>query len=1228
MSEISKKMILVNLVSAEVFELFRDSDTFQEAVATLKSKYLRQHNVVSARHLLTLRKQTPTETISDYVQALKSLSLNGQFQEVDAVTHRNEAIRGSFIAGLSSSSIRQRLLESERTDLDSMIKLACSLELASQNANTYMGADISVQHESGDLGASTHDSACNKFVKPMVCHVDNHAHSIASTSAKFGQLVNEAPADYANYMQKGPSSSKKNCGYCGYGYHPRQVCPAREALCYKCHTKGHFAKVCRKSRNNLYLPDQSKCCYINPCESSLKKSMIIITINDLPIKALIDTGSTNNYMNPSIANLCGLKIYRTSQDQTVVMASDNCHMSVSGYCDSTITLHDQSYNNVHFGIMDNLCVDAILGLDFLNRHQGLHMSLNGNLPTLFLDNLCVVAACNTSSTTLNIDPPSIFTNLSSEVKPVACKSRKYSQIDKKFIADTIEDWLKLGKIEPSRSPWRAQPLVVGGDRHRKRLVIDFSQTINKFTLPDAYPLPRIDNLTDDLAKYKVFSTFDLKSAYLQIPLKENEKQFTAFEADGELYQFTHMPFGVTNGSATFQREMNKFINTNCLKGVYAYMDNLHVCGFNQSDHDLNLAAFSKAAKEINLTLNPTKSVLSTNKLTTLGYIIENGSKRPDPERLQPLLNMPVPNTPKALQRSVGLFSYYAHWIKCFSDKIAPLLGNQSFPLTRKAVDAFQNLRSEIAESVVTSIDESAPFELETDSSDIAISAVLNQHNRPVAFFSRMLNATEKRHSSIEKEACAIIESVRYWRHYLCNRRFVIKTDQDSVKFMFQKNHKNKIKNDKIHRWRLELSCYHFDIVHKPGKDNVVPDTLTRMFCSQISCNVSPSLDLHEIHDALCHPGITRLNAYVKCKNLPFSINDVRKVVNSCSICAELKPRFYRPPKNVLIKATKPFERLSIDFKGPLSSATKNKFMLTIIDEYSRFPFVYPCCSVDATTVIDCLSNLFSLFGLPSYIHSDRGSAFMSEKLQSYLLSLGVATSRTTPYNPRGNSQCERFNGIIWKSVMLALRSKRLPVEHWEKVISTALHSIRSLISTSTNETPHERMFNFARKASNGNALPSWLSNPGPVYLRKFVRNSKFSPTVEKVELLQANPQYAYVQFPNGRESTVSLKDLAPCGESAVIDSDSDSIVSDTFDCESASANSSVPIPIDSSNTLSDDIRNSPVSPKGYNCVNENQDCNVSHELNDIRDCNTTNPNQEIVRTKSGRVVKPPIRFTS
>ena len=251
-----------------------------------------------------------------------------------------------------------------------------------------------------------------------------------------------------------------------------------------------------------------------------------------------------------------------------------------------------------------------------------------------------------------------------------------------------------------------------------------------------------------------------------------------------------------------------------------------------------------------------------------------------------------------------------------------------------------------------------------------------------------------------------------------NRHFVIKTDQASVKFMFLKNHKNKIKNDKIHRWRLEQSCYHFDIMHKPGKENIVADTLTRMFCSHINCNVTSEFSLYEIHDALCHPRVTRLNAYVISKNLPFSVEDIRKVTSSCSICNEIKPRFFKPVGHELIKATKPFERLSIDFKGPLPSISNNKFILTIVDEYSRFPFVFPCSSVDADTAISCLSTLFSLFGLPAYVHSDRGSAFMSTKFQSYLFSLGVASSRTTPYNPRGNSQWERYNGVVWKTIFL------------------------------------------------------------------------------------------------------------------------------------------------------------------------------------------------------------------
>ena len=151
---------------------------------------------------------------------------------------------------------------------------------------------------------------------------------------------------------------------------------------------------------------------------------------------------------------------------------------------------------------------------------------------------------------------------------------------------------------------------------------------------------------------------------------------------------------------------------------------------------------------------------------------------------------------------------------------------------------------------------------------------------------------------------------------------------------------------------------------------------------------------------------------VRCRNLPFSVEEVKRIRNSCRTCAEIKPRFYKPKTGVMIKATQPFERLNLDFKGPLPSKTRNRYILTVVDEYSRFPFAFPCSDISAAAIIQCLCSLFAIFGSPAYIHSDRGASFMSEQLRQFLHERRVAISRTTPYNPKGNGQCERYNGII------------------------------------------------------------------------------------------------------------------------------------------------------------------------------------------------------------------------
>ena len=132
--------------------------------------------------------------------------------------------------------------------------------------------------------------------------------------------------------------------------------------------------------------------------------------------------------------------------------------------------------------------------------------------------------------------------------------------------------------------------------------------------------------------------------------------------------------------------------------------------------------------------------------------------------------------------------------------MGPLADTSSFPLKPEAVRAFEDLKGAVAESVVHSIDDGVPFVVETDASEHAIAATLNQSGRPVAFFSRSLSPSEKKHSAVEKEAYAIVEALRKWRHFLMGRHFTLLTDQKSVSFMFNNAAYGKTKNDKIERW--------------------------------------------------------------------------------------------------------------------------------------------------------------------------------------------------------------------------------------------------------------------------------------------------------------------------------------------------------------------------------------------------------------------------------------------
>jgi predicted aspartyl protease len=1120
----NKLALLFSHVSCSVYEIISECKTYYDAMNKLDLLYDKPKNEIYVRHCLLKRIQHDNESVDQYIQELHTLSKDCTFKAVTAEKYREEYIRDAFINGLNSNFIRQRLLENISLTLDEALTKARSLESAAVYSQAYSPISDQIPHT-------------------------------AQTNLDQSKAENKMTVSDENLQQSAATKGKtlqSKCYFCGNQRHPRSECPAKEAICKNCRKTGHYAKVCRssqlnktwenrvatlqhKSNDSLDYPNNSSEHFSLPSISSesesstlaaspncLSKSVVKMKINGFSADGLIDTGSSESYISDRFAAQCSFQRFPTNSK--VSMASSSHVTPITSFCKVKVQLNNNSYSNVKLNVLPDSCADIILGHDVLNQHSGLHISFGGSKPTL---EICAVACAN-------IEPVSLFEHLNPNCRPIAVKSRRYSIEDEKFIATEIEQMLKDGIIEESKSPWRAQPLVVQGT-HRKRLVIDFSQTINRYTFLDAYPVPSIEKVVSEVAKYDTHSTIDLKSAYFQIPIKPEDKPYTAFEANGKLWQFCRIPMGVTNGVAGFQRTIDGIIKKENLKGVHVYLDDITVSGNGQDEHDRNLDNFLRVCKKYNLTINMEKSSFRNKSIKLLGYSIENHTLRPDPDRLEPLMNLPVPEDIKSLKRVLGMFSYYSKWVPKFSDKIHRLIHCKEFPMGKELIEDFEDIKRCIQKSVVINVEDDVPFCVETDASEFAISAILTQNQRPVAFFSRTLSKSEMHHSSVEKEAYAIVEALRKWRHYLVGKRFKLITDQKSVSFMFNTKHAGKIKNEKIVRWRLELSSYNYEIIYRPGKQNDVADTLSRI------CSSTHSLEaLVSLHNNLCHPGVTRMAHWVKSQNLPYTLEEVRNITSSCKICAELKPRFFRKNNNNnLIMATAPFQRLSLDFKGPIPSETRNKYLLTLVDEYSRYPFAIPCANLSTATVIESLTEVFAMFGCPSYIHTDRGMSFMSEELRAFLTSKGIAISHTTSYNPCGNGQIERYNGIIWKTISLALKTRNLQISQWERVLRDALHSIRSLLCTATNTTPHERMFTHRRRSATGVALPPWLTSPGTVLMKKHVRQSKYDPLVEEVYLIHANPDYALVRLKDGRETNVNLRHLAPTGENFIAEDQSD-----------------------------------------------------------------------------------------
>ena len=402
------------------------------------------------------------------------------------------------------------------------------------------------------------------------------------------------------------------------------------------------------------------------------------------------------------------------------------------------------------------------------------------------------------------------------------------------LKEEIDKCLQLGVIEPSQSPYCSPLLAVRKKDGTHRFCLDCRQ-LNSQTKFDLEPIPHTQEIFANLSKAKWFSKFDLTAGYWQVPLEENSKQLTAFRTKYGLYHFCVMPFGLVNAPATFSRLMRTV--TEGLPDVHVYLDDVLVASADWQSHLHALEQLFKALEKANLRAKPSKCEIGQRSLEYLGHAVSEGECRPLEDKVTAIAKTPLPKTRTELRSFLGAVGYYQQFVKNFAALREPLdahLKNRepdTVQWTDKSVQAFNVLRSILIKPPVLQLyNPDEPVVLRTDASNTGLGAVLFQAHRkdprtlaPVVYASRTLRSAEKNYSTIEKEALAVYWSLKKFHVYLYGRQFTLQTDHQPLTYF---NQADKL-NPRLKRWALYMTLYRFYISYIKGKDNHLPDLLSR-----------------------------------------------------------------------------------------------------------------------------------------------------------------------------------------------------------------------------------------------------------------------------------------------------------------------------------------------------------------------------------------------------------------
>ncbi|GJV68800.1 putative reverse transcriptase domain-containing protein [Tanacetum coccineum] len=620
--------------------------------------------------------------------------------------------------------------------------------------------------------------------------------------------------------------------------------------------------------------------------------------------------------------------------------------------------------------------------------------------------------------------------------PVARAPYRLAPSEMKELSEQLQELSDKGFIRPSSSPWGAPVLFVKKKDGSFRMCIDYRE-LNKLTVKNRYPLPRIDDLFDQLQGSSIYSKIDLRSGYHQLRVREQDIPKTTFQTRYGHYEFQVMPFGLTNAPAVFMDLMNRVCKPYLDKFVIVFIDDILIYSKDEKEHEEHLKAILELLKKEQLYAKFSKCEFWIPKVQFLGHVIDSRGIHVDPAKIESIKDWASPKTPTEIRQFLGLAGYYRRFIEGFS-KIAKSMTKLTqkgikFDWGEKEENAFQLIKQKLCSAPILDLPKgSEDFVAYCDTSHKGLGVVLIQREKVIAYASRQLKVHEKNYTTHDLELGSVVFALKIWRHYLYGTRCTVFTDHKSLQHILDQ----KELNMRQRRWLELLSDYDCDICYHPRKANVVADALShkerikplrvralvmtigldlpkRILEAQIEAQKPENLVNEDVggmirrdipkerlepraNGTLCLHGRSWIPCY----------GDIRSVImhESHKLKYSIHPGSEKMYQDVKKLYWWP------NMKADIATSSQGfDTIWVIVDPLTKSALFLPIRENDPLNKLArlYLNKIVARHGIPASIICDRDGRFTSNFWRSFQKALGTDISMSTAYHPETDGQSER-----------------------------------------------------------------------------------------------------------------------------------------------------------------------------------------------------------------------------